>query len=158
MQGIRKYKIAIMFTLMALTFSIAAQECLNYYKSRSCADYHRKDFYLHGQSRSTVMEIGVKSQMEAVLNGGRDYIVTCCTDPDFYPIHFTIEAKDGGEVLYDNMHDDYLNSIGFTLENTQTVVISVTILAEGYNPEDFDENRSCVGVSIQFRKTPRLGF
>ena len=134
------------------------QKCVNYYKSHECADFNKKGFYLFGQSRSTVLEIGVKSQFEVVLKGERDYIVTCCTERGYYPVHFVLTTKDGGEVLYDNMTDDYMNSIGFTIENTQTIIISVTLLAEGKQPEDFDENRACVGVAIQFRKTPRIGF
>jgi hypothetical protein len=144
--------------VLFMSHNVNYNECSYYYKSRDCASYLRKDFYLHGQSRSTVMEINVTSKFEIVLNGGRDYIVTCCTEPGFYPIHYTIESKETGEMLYDNMQDNYLNSIGFSIDNTQTVIISVTLLAEGKEPSDFEENRSCVGVSVQFKKTPRLGF
>lgn len=158
MHRIKTYKIGLILAFALGNFYLAGQGCPGYYKSSKCTDNQHRDFYMNGQSRSSVLEIGVTSQFEVVLKGGRDYVVTCCANSNFYPIHFTLINKDGGEVLYDNMYDDYMNSIGFTLENTQNVIISVTLLADGKNPEDFDDNRSCVGVAIQFRNTPRLGF
>lgn len=151
------------FLFLVLTFVMFgntgySQTCQKYYKSKDCSEFDRNDFYLMEQSRSAVFEIGTSSQFEIALNGGRDYIISCCTDREYYPLNFIILSKDGGEVIYDNMHDEYLNSIGFTIDNTQNVILKITILAEGFKPSDFYDNRACVGVSIQFRKTPKIGF
>ena len=141
-----------------LNSTVNGQICRKYYKTKDCIEFQRKDFYLMGQSRSAVLEIGTSSQFELVLTGGRDYIVTCCTEKVYYPVNFKIISKDGADLIYDNMHDEYINSIGFTIDNTQTVVIEVVLLAEGFKATDFNDNRACVGVSIQFKKTPKLGF
>jgi hypothetical protein len=157
----KTYKILLfIFTILLIltVIELKSQSCTGFYRSKDCVSYVRKGFNLSGQSRSATLEIGATSQFDIVLNGGRDYIISCCTEEDFYPINFKILTLEGNEVVYDNMQDEYMSSIGFTLDNTQTVRVIITLLADEKDPLDFDENRACVGIAIQFRKTPQLGF
>jgi hypothetical protein len=152
-----KFLIIIITVLFFLT-PIKAQDCKKYYKIGDCAAFTRKEYYMMSHSKSAMFEIGVTSEFEVTLNKEYDYIISCCTEKEYYPINFVILSKDNAEVIYDNMYNEYINSIGFTLDMTQTLIIRVTLLAENFEPSDFEENRACIGVSVQFRKTPKIGF
>ena len=145
--------------LIILLPQLVGQECADYYKNGDCKSLMKSDFYLTSHSRGGVFEINTQSEIRAAFSGGHDYIVSCCTYPGFYPIHMKIIADNEQEtVLYDNMYDDYINSIGFTVDKSQIVIIRVTLLAKGVDPEDCDENRACLGLTVQYRITPKIGF
>jgi len=65
---------------------------------------------------------------------------------------------ENSEVLYDNQFDDYIETVGFSMDSTKAVTVELTLLAEKIKPQNFDENRACVGVQIMWRKTPKIGF
>ncbi len=112
---------------------------------------------MHGLSRSAVLEVGKAASFEIDLYGGKDYIISTCTQRMYYPIHMRILDKED-EVLYDNMVDDYIESIGFTVDTLQTFRVEVTLLCDDLEPEDFDENRACTGVLVMWRHAPDIGF
>ncbi len=155
-----KFKSLQTLILFCLLWSINnfGQNCVGFYKQGDCEHFQRKDFYLMSHSRSSMFEIGVESEIKAALSGGHDYIFTCCTEKDYYPIHMQIITDEDSQVVYDNMHDDYNNSVSFTLDNDQIISIKVKLLANGVDPEDFQENRTCLGITIQYRKVPKMGF
>lgn len=152
------FKIPILIATLLFYIHTEAQECIRFYKTGDCAQFTRKEYYMMSHSKSAMFEIGVTSEFEVTLNKEYDYIISCCTEKEYYPINFVILSKEDKEVIYDNMYNDYINSIGFTLDNTQTLIIRVTLLAEGFEPTDFEENRACIGVSVQFKKIPKIGF
>jgi hypothetical protein len=135
-----------------------AQPCKNYLKKKKCGPLHPDDFKMSGQSRTAMFELKVKSGHEFILYGKTDYKIICCTDKKYYPLHFKITEKQSGEILYDNIEDDYNESVGFTTESTQVVIIEVELLSKDYEPNDFSKNRACGGLLILWRKTPKLGF
>lgn len=113
---------------------------------------------LSSQSRGAKLEAGQTYTFRMTFFRNMDYRIIFCTSPKFYPIHFVIREKDTGNVLFDNKDDDYVESIGFTTENTTMVTIDVTLLAEGANFKDFRQNRTCLGIPILYRKVTKLGF
>lgn len=162
----RMHKVQIMKTktillllliLMPLFMGAKKDPCIGFHECMFCHPPNSKGFQEHGLSKSALLEIGVPSILEIDLYGGKDFIVTACTNRSYYPVRMRI-MDDKQEVLYDNQMDNYKESIGFTLEQTTRISIELTLLAESISQEDFDDNRSCAGLNILWRKTPRLGF
>jgi hypothetical protein len=152
-------KLLILFLIiLGLGVAIQSQPCKNYLKKKKCGPLHPSDFRMSGQSKSAMFELKSKSNHEMILYGKTDYKVICCTDKRYYPIHFKITEKQSGDVIYDNMDDNYNESIGFTTENTQVVIIEVELLSKDFEPSDFSKNRACGGLLVLWRKTPKLGF
>lgn len=113
---------------------------------------------LSSQSRGAELEAGQTYTFRMTFFRNMDYRIIFCTTPKFYPIHFVIREKETGKVLFDNKDDDYVESIGFTTENTTAVTIDVTLLAEDAKFKDFRQNRACLGIPILYRKVTKLGF
>jgi hypothetical protein len=154
-----KSKSFILIILATIPFLISAKldPCIDFHKCMACRALSAKDFQLHGLSRSALLEIGVPSNFDIVLYGGKDFVVTSCSNRMYYPIHMRLFAENR-EILYDNQMDDYMESVGFSLDTTSTITIELTLLAERVSEQDFDENRSCAGVNILWRMTPKIGF
>ena len=153
---LRRSQLGLLIFLLPL-FSASKEACIDFYECGACRPENSRDFEIHGLSRSALLEIGQPSSFDIKLYEGRDFIITCCTQRAYYPIRMRL-LDDNMEVLYDNQIDDYIESVGFTLDETQTITIEATLLAEDISPDYFDENRSCTGVLIMWRKTPNIGF
>jgi hypothetical protein len=123
-----------------------------------CLRESEKGFQLYGQSRSALFEIDSTFIYELTFYGKKDYILSVCTERGYGPVQFKIIEQKTGNVFYDNMEDEYHNSVGFTIDAPQKVRLEVTLLAEEVEPENFSDNRACVGVYIQWRKAEKLGF
>lgn len=150
----------IYFILVLLLISITAQgqRCDGYHKIGDCRIYSTEGFEKYGQARSALLEMKKQASFKAVFYGQRDYKVVLCTDFGYYPIHFVVSNADTKDVLYDNKEDDYIESVGFTIEKTQNLVFDITILAEDIEAKDAIDLRACVGVNIYWRKVPKMGF
>lgn len=150
----------IYFILLVLIFSTPAlaQRCDDYHKTSDCRIYSSKGFDYYGQSRSALLEIKNQATFKAVFYGDRDYKVVLCTEYGYYPIHFVISNEDTQEILYDNQEDDYIESVGFSIDRTQNLIFEITVLAEDVKPKDSFDLRVCVGVNIYWRKVPQMGF
>lgn len=149
------YFIVIALLISTLAFS---QRCDDYHKTGDCRIYRMDGFEQYGQARSALLEIKKKAVFKAVFYGERDYKVVLCTDYGYYPIHYVITNATTGEVLYDNKEDDYVESVGFTIDKTQNLIFEITLLAEGIKPKDAFDMRVCTGVNIYWRKVPKMGF
>jgi hypothetical protein len=137
----------------------SGQTCYKFHETGACGPIATKEgFKLFGQSKSAIFEINQTSKLLVTFYGGKDYKVICATEKGYEPVHFKIYDASDGKIFYDNMEDDYNESVGFSVEKTQQLTVEVTLLAENYEPTDFANNRACVGILILWRKTPRLGF
>jgi|GEM_PF-386594 len=152
-----KYSVVVL-SLVFSSLCINAQNCRQFHKSRLCMEKNEPGFSLYGQSKSGFFEIDSVFSYEAILYGQKDYIVSVCTERGYEPIHYKIIDKETKDVFYDNIEDDYFESIGFTVDKPQKVIIEVAIKARGLKPDNFTENRACVGVLILWRKVSKLGF
>lgn len=150
----------IYFTLIIvlLTISVHGQTCYGFHTFGDCRITRSEGFQTYGQSRSALLEIRKTATFKAVFYGQRDYRVLFCTNYAYYPIHVVISNADTKEILFDNVEDDYIESVGFSIDKTQNLIFEVTILADKIDPEDSDEIRVCAGVSIYWKKVPKIGF
>jgi hypothetical protein len=146
--------------LCSLSFlSLKGQNCANYQKRFECFDkYKVKEFLYSGQSTSITFNIKENYQTNIVLYGNRDYLISFCVERKYAPVHFKIINSTTNELIYDNQSDNYSTSVGFTLETTSNFTIECSVLANGVNPANFEENRGCLGVLILYKTTPRTGF
>ena len=155
-----KYKILIILIVITSFFSQQAfsQLCANYHKSKACAPRDIRGFQPYGQSKSGMLDINKPFEYKMVLYGERDYIFTICTETGYSPVHFKIMNAQSKAILYDNAEDEYLESVGFSNEYTQSVIVEITILAEKIEPEDAYDSRACIGINVYWRKVPKIGF
>lgn len=117
-----------------------------------------KDMILSSQSTSAYLEAYKTYTFNLVFFGKMDYKVIFCSKDKFYPVHYILTNKTTGVVLYDNMEDEYIESIGFSVDETIPIQVVVTLLAEGTEFKDLRKNRACLGICILYRKIPKLGF
>ena len=138
--------------------------------SQDCTDYHQYHclyadytFFYSRQSKSALFKRGQTSQLKIIAYSGEDYYVSVCAHRKFGDLHFRIlEDNAGKKVIYDNADDEYSETITFSNEVTRNLIVEVTVPdleAKG------SDDRRCVGVVIQFRKTAsdedkrgKLGF
>lgn len=148
----------ITFVLIFSGLQANAQLCTGFHKTSACAAKPIEGFQLYGQSRSAFLEIKKSFEYKFILYGNKDFIFVLCTEHNYGPIHFRIINEDNKELIYDNITENYIESIGFTNEKTRKVIIEVTLLSEKIKPEDGSDNRACVGFNIRWRKIPKIGF
>jgi hypothetical protein len=155
----RNFKhILFIFCFLLISSSAFSQACYKYHYNRFCADKPKDNFKIYGQSESALLEKDSTFALPIIFYGRKDYIVTVCTERNFYPVHYLIRDIDTDQIFYDNMEDDYYESIGFTIDYPRKVILEITLLAEGVEPSTFGESQACVGVNIQWRRTEKLGF
>ena len=138
--------------------TVKAQYCYKYHLERACTSKSRDDFRFYGQSRSALLEVDSASTLSVLFYGNKDYIVTVCAEKGFYPIHFIIRNTETGRIFYDNMEDEYIESVGFTIDHPQKLEIDVTLIPDKNDIKDFEDSQACVGVFIEWRRTGKLGF
>jgi hypothetical protein len=144
--------------LLVGSVQVKAQSCYNFHSSKGCVSKLEKDFRLYGQSESALLVIDSTSSLPVIFYGNKDYIINVCTEKGYYPVHFVIKEFETHDVLYDNMEDDYIESVGMTFEDPVKVIFNVTLLAFDIEPVDFGEDDACVGIHIQWKRTARTGF
>ncbi len=156
----KNIKLLIAINILFIMFSSIAlsQGCQKYYLHKNCRIADSYDFNQFGQARSALLEINKSYQYQVILYGKKDYKMSVCTETEYYPVHYRLINSKTKEVFYDNAEDDYMESIGFTIDNTISMIIETTILPENINPEDPIDIRACVGIQILWRKAPKLGF
>ena len=141
-------------------FNIAsAQPCRDYNRMGTCLSLmNREVMNDYGQSKNAILKANVPNNFNVTLFGEKDYKFIICTELKFYPIHIRLIDPVTQEVFYDNKDDDYLESIGFTVEKTRRLIVELTLLAAKAEFKDIGEDRSCVGVLILWQKLPKTGF
>ena len=153
-----KKLIFLIFCVFAVQFSFA--QCDDYHLTNPCklSPKESKGMFLSTQSRSGMLEAKKTYSFQIVLFGKMDYKIIFCTQSELYPIHFVITERESGNVFYDNMEDGYIESIGLTTDETITFIVEVTLLAEGVELTDFDQNRGCLGMPVLYRRVPKFGL
>ncbi|MDI3527914.1 MAG: hypothetical protein PWR03_2098 [Tenuifilum sp.] len=148
---------------LLVTFSLAAYfsanaQCTGFHKLRECTPPGINGFRPFGQSRSRMVEAKKTFKYKVVLYGGYDYKIGICTERGYYPIQFRIINGKDNSVFYDNADDDYIETVGFTVEETKNVIFEITILASKKEFTDATDARVCAGVAIYWRRVPKTGF
>jgi len=105
------------------------------------------------QPKHTKVGINDTLTYNVVFYGGRDYIISFCTDQIYYPINIRLLQPETRKVLYDNATDDYLESIGVGVYNTQNLVLEVILMANKLGKEKIKSNdQVCLGMILQWKK------
>ena len=151
----------LIITIVSLLIASASySQCTDYHRRSRCRPSAREtgDMNFSGQSKSAYLEANKTYKLQMTLFGGMDYKIFFCTEDDFYPIHYVITEKESGILLYDNEMDEYVESIGVTIENTTPVIVKVTLLAKDAEFEDMGRNRACIGIPVLYRRVPKSTF
>jgi len=127
---------------------VSAQDCTDYHQYHCL--YSDYTFFYSKQSKSSLFQPGQVNELKIVAYGGEDYYIAVCAHRKFGNVQFRIiEDNSARKVIYDNANDDYSESITFSNETTRNLIIEVSVPENESNKND----RRCVGVVIQFRKT-----
>ncbi len=128
------------------------QDCKDFHKSKDCYVYVPldRDFQTYNQAKSAFVEIGKPSIFKVVLYGKKDFIVGVCAESKYYR-QIRLRIIDGitKKVLYDNKDYDFIESFGFTIENTQPLDLEVTVLSKDKAAQS---SKVCLGVQILWSK------
>jgi hypothetical protein len=153
-------KFILIFIAASLLSLLVYSQCDNFHNSSFCLPNAREmeDMIISSQSKSGYLEARRKQSFQMTLFGKMDYKILFCANKKFFPIHFVLTEKETGIVIYDNSKDEYIESIGFTTDNTTIIIVDVILLAEGVEFKSARESRTCVGVPILYRKIAKTGF
>jgi hypothetical protein len=95
--------------------------------------------------------VGYTLRYNVIFYGKRNYKISFCTNKNYYPVHFKLIDALTEKVLYDNEDDDYLESLGFAMENTKQILIEVEVLADKASDREIEEYYPCIGMFLQFK-------
>lgn len=142
-------KIALLFFTLLIPAIAFTQDCTDYHQYHCLyADY---TFFYSRQSKSALFRQGQSSELKIVAYSGEDYYLSVCAHRKFGEVNYRIlEDNAGRKVIYDNAKDNYAESITFSNVVTRNLIIEVSV-PEGDDKSSND--RRCVGIVIQFRKT-----
>ncbi len=151
----KKFIIAI--TAIVASVSMQAQDCAGYHK-KGCSQASEAGFMYNSQSKSGVFAPGTSSNMKVVFYSGFDYSISVCPDKLLANgLAFKLVDSKTGEVLYDNATDNKSTHMEFSCETTRAVTIQVTVpgatIKKGQSVDG-----ACVGVLIEQKPTPKVGF
>lgn len=158
-----KANIKLAFAISALFVfgNISGQNCSGIQNSMLCdiPAPNVSEFKYSSFSRSALVETKIPYKYSATLPPGKDYLIGVCCDSRFRPVKFRIIDLVKDSVIYDNSTDDYVENIGFTVEqNPMNLIIEVTVMANDVKPRFVDDKRCCVGIRILYRTIGKKGF
>lgn len=151
-------RFTVILILLLSNLILLGQDCYNFNKTPGCKVKNSEGFKLFGQSKSAVVEAGKTYQYQVVLFGGYDYKIGICTEKGFTPIHLRIINAEDQTVFYDNLDDDYTETVGFSNEATKNVILEVTLMASEMEFKDIGDTRVCLGIAIYWHKMPKIGI
>lgn len=136
--------------------STSAQNCKTYH-AKNCKFNEKDEFQYSGQSRSAAFTIGQSSEFPLLAYGGYDYSVTLCYEKKLGDVQLKVMEEDGRKVIYDNADDSYSKRKIFTVSSTKKLIVQITVVGEKEGERN-EKNTGCVGVLIEYMKTPNSGF
>lgn len=154
------YKRILVLLLVCINIiNTSSQDCKDYHKRSLCyRQGFEEGFNYYGQSASALAQKDITLKYNAVFYGEKDYVVTVCTPIEYLPVHYAIYDADTKELIYDNEEDNYVERVMFSMEYTRSLVFEITVLADKIKTDRVYDLRTCVGVLILWRKTPKIGF
>ena len=150
MKYIRQIQILIVLLVIA-SLSVMAQDCVDYHKLGDCMMDRQKGYKIYSQSKSVSMSPKDTVEINIVFYGQKDYIFSFCTHGRLYPVHFVLIDPDSGDVLYDNVNDKYIESLGIGFNVTKSLTIKIDVVARKASEEEIDQYVGCLGLLIQYR-------
>src|SRR3972149_2212876 len=117
-------------SVILLPCLLHGQECTDFLSSKNCLSNKLEGFNLFRQSASSFVTAGKQVEFNVILMGGRKYFITLCSKERELPVHFIITDSKSNKLLYDNTHDNYINSIGFKLDDIRHIRILAELVNE----------------------------
>lgn len=143
----------LIFTVLLLVthFSGYTQDCTDYHLLGDCILDRQKDYSIYTQSKSILMSPLDSVDLNIIFYGQKNYIFSFCTHKKLYPIHFRLIDPETREVIYDNLMDNFIESVGIGFNVTRNLIIRVNLLARKASEAEIRENLGCVGLLIQYK-------
>src|SRR4030042_245065 len=144
-------KRVLTFSLLVIPCYSFAQECVDYYRQGDCIMDVKKSFKIYSQSKGFMMSPQDSVDINIVLYGQKDYIFSFCTHAKLYPIRYRLIDPDTKEIIYDNISDNFIESIGIGFNITRNIIIRINILARRATEYDIEQKIGCVGMLIKYK-------
>lgn len=145
--------------MLAISVDLPSQaNCNGFHRRKGCSQASEPGFLYNSQSKSGLFAKGTTSKLKAVFYAGFDYSISICADGALgSDIGFQLIDAVTGEVLYDNATDNKSQHMEFTCESTRNMNVMITI--PGAGPQKGQaEDGSCLGILIEQKPTPKVGF
>jgi hypothetical protein len=156
-----KKALSLVLAAAMLTISVdlsSQANCNNFHRRRGCSLASELGFIYNSQSKSGLFAKGTTSKLKAVFYSGFDYSISICADGALgSDIAFTLTDAATGEVLYDNATDNKAQHMEFTCESTRNMNIIISIPGAGPSKGQAEDG-SCLGILIEQKPTPKVGF
>ena len=137
-----------------IPFSSIAQDCVGYHELGDCMMDKQRGYRSYSQSKSVSLSATDTIELNIVFYGQKDYIFSFCTHRKFYPVHFQLIDPETDQVLYDNVNDRFIESLGIGFDVTKSLKIKVDVLARKASEEEILDNLGCLGLLIQYKNYP----
>ncbi len=150
---IKTYILGLLFPLImdtsATTIIKNDVECLNFLETSNCSyEFAEGRYKRSGLSRRYDLEIGKTVRYELVFYGGIEIVIQCCTEDDFYPIHFKLIKSESGKVIYDNKYNSYIDNLNLLLDHTELLAIEITVDPKESKIKKSKNGKACIGMAI----------
>ena len=146
--------LSLLSLLIVMPSAFFAQNCVGYHEIGDCQMDRQRGFKVYSQSKSIALSARDTVDLNIIFYGQKDYIFSFCTHPKFYPVHFQLIEPETGDVLYDNVNDRYIESLGIGFDVTKSITIRLNVMARKASEEEIEEYIGCLGLLIQYRNYP----
>lgn len=154
--------------VLAQTNDYSKPRCLEYYKYE-CPTSENVYYKVNEASRSALYVQGQTSKVALDITNGRDYRISFCIDSIFATgVRFQLVDRYENTVLYDNAKDNMAQEFEFTVTETRSIFIVITVpfnVPKSKSGEDGkfgivrkDNKMGCVGLLVEYMITPFKGF
>ena len=150
MKYIRRIQLSL-FLALAVSVLGYGQFCADFHLTGDCKKDFLPFFKLYAQSKSDMIGVGYTIKYNIVFYGEKEYMISFCTNKNYYPLHFKLSDVVTEEVFYDNKDDDYVESIGFAIEKTKIILVEVEVLAHKAGDKEIEDFYPCIGMLIQYK-------
>lgn len=154
MKLIRKIQVVAVLSLI-IPGHLFSQNCATHHLEGDCQHDVQRGYKVYSQSHSTQISALDTVEMSIVFYGQKDYILSFCTHRNLYPIHFVLIDEQTKEVLYDNVEDKYLESLGLGFDVAKPIIIRVNAIARLSTSEEINDKVGCLGLLIQYKNYSR---
>jgi len=136
------------FNLVAQVDSTENLRCLDFLDSINCDYEHASQFKRTCLSRRYNLDVKKTVRYELVFYGGKEIIIQCCTENEFYPIRFKLIKSESGKVIYDNKYNDYLDNINILLDHTELLAVEISLEAKERKIKKAKDGKACIGLAV----------
>lgn len=102
-------------------------EYCDFYNHVNCKPEEIEGYIMSSLSKAHKISIEDTIIYEVVFYGGNEIIIQCCTEDDFYPVHFKLRSSERGNVIYDNQYNNYLDHINLQLDYTELLSVEISV-------------------------------